>query len=296
MRGDAEVTIAQGDLQATFLPALGFLGVSLSHGGTELLALPGGVEGYRAGHVTGLPLLAPWANRLAARRYSIAGVDVDLEGIPLHEDPNGLPIHGTMNAQPDWDITALDDHRVHATFRFGEHPDLLASFPFPHDLTLDVSLTDGSLTVETSIRPTGERSVPVSFGWHPYLRLPEARGSTRLCLPACEHAVLDDRGIPTGDTEPQPDEGETLADRSLDDLYLLGEERTLALEGRSRAISVRLEQGYPYAQVYSPADAPFACLEPMTAPTNALVTGQCPLVAPGDRFIARFSITPSLIP
>jgi len=44
--------------------------------------------------------------------------------------------------------------------------------------------------------------------------------------------------------------------------------------------------------VYSPADAPFACLESMTAPTNALVTGSCRLVEPGDDFTARFSITP----
>ena len=40
----------------------------------------------------------------------------------------------------------------------------------------------------------------------------------------------------------------------------------------------------PYAQVWVPAGKPFAALEPMAAPTNALVTGNTHLVAPGDGF------------
>ena len=57
------VTVSSGTLAATFLPELGLLGVSLRHRSDELLALPGGLDGYRAGKVTGLPLLAPWARR-----------------------------------------------------------------------------------------------------------------------------------------------------------------------------------------------------------------------------------------
>src|SRR5918994_5831590 len=95
----AGVTVSSGLLDATFLPELGMLGSSLRHRGEELLALPGGLDGYRAGHVTGLPLLAPWANRLGARRYEVEGVVVDLDGLGLHTDGHGLPIHGTMSAQ-----------------------------------------------------------------------------------------------------------------------------------------------------------------------------------------------------
>jgi galactose mutarotase-like enzyme len=41
--------------------------------------------------------------------------------------------------------------------------------------------------------------------------------------------------------------------------------------------------------------AGFACLEPMTASTNALVAGDYPVVAPGESFTARFSIRPERI-
>ena len=49
--GEPAVTLAAGQLEATFLPGLGLLGASLRHRGEELLALPGGVAGYRAGSV-----------------------------------------------------------------------------------------------------------------------------------------------------------------------------------------------------------------------------------------------------
>jgi galactose mutarotase-like enzyme len=44
------------------------------------------------------------------------------------------------------------------------------------------------------------------------------------------------------------------------------------------------------AQVWVPPGRPFAALEPMAAPTNSLVAGSAPLVAPGESFTARFSL------
>ena len=88
--GEAAVRLAAGELEATFLVGLGMLGTSLRHRGEELLALPGGVAGYRDRNVTGLPLLAPWANRLPSWRYRDAGVEVHLDGLDLATDPAGL--------------------------------------------------------------------------------------------------------------------------------------------------------------------------------------------------------------
>ncbi len=105
--GETAVTLAAGELEATFLPGLGLLGTSLRHRGEELLALPGGVAGYRDRNVTGLPILAPWANRLPSWRYRAAGVEVDLDGLDLATDPAGLPIHGTLTAHRGWRLERL---------------------------------------------------------------------------------------------------------------------------------------------------------------------------------------------
>lgn len=286
------VTVSSGRLDATFLPDLGMVGVSLRHAGHELLALPGGLDGYRAGDVTGLPLLAPWANRLGATRYAVDGVVVDLTGLPLHTDGNGLPIHGTMSARLGWQLVTAEPSRLVARFDFGSHPDLLASFPFPHELRIAVAVAATTLTVDTTVVPTGDRSVPLSFGYHPYFRLPSARREdTHLRLPRRRRIELDDRGLPTGASRAEDAEDAPLGTRGFDDLYELGDDRRLALSGDGRRIALDVGDGYRYAQVFAPPSADFACLEPMTARVNALVDGGYRLVRPGESFTARFSLT-----
>ena len=125
---------------------------SFTHRGRELVALPGGLVAYRAGHTTGIPLLYPWANRLARDRYRVGDVNVDLRALDLHTDDNGLPIHGTMLARPEWEVTRLGSGprsaRLAARFDFGAYEDLLASFPFPHELAIDVTLAFNHLQME----------------------------------------------------------------------------------------------------------------------------------------------------
>jgi aldose 1-epimerase len=287
----AGVTVSSGPLAATFLPELGMLGISLRHRGEELLGLPGGLDGYRAGDVTGLPLLAPWANRLGASRYEVEDTVVDLGGLDLHTDGHGLPIHGTMSAQPGWELVAVAQRSVASRFDFGAHPELLASFPFPHELRIDVAVDATTLGVTTTLVATSDRAVPVAFGYHPYLRLPAvARGDVRLRLPARRHIELDDRGLPTGASHGEDPEDERLGTRVFDDLYELGDDRRLALTGGGRRLTLVLGDGYRYAQVFAPAGAEFVCLEPMTAPVNALVDGGYHLVPPGESFTARFDL------
>jgi aldose 1-epimerase len=296
--GEPAVTLAAGQLEASFLPGLGLLGTSLRHRGEELLALPGGVEGYRDGHVTGLPLLAPWANRLPGWRYRAAGVEVDLDGLDLHTDPGGLPIHGTLTAHRGWRLERLaaeaDRAVLEAGLDYGDWPELLAAFPFPHRLTVTFALQGASLAVTTTLTATGDRPVPVAFGWHPYLRLPGApRAAWRLLLPFRTHLELDDRGLPTGKAADEPAEAAPVGERTFDDLYVLDAdpaERRLGLEAAGRRLVVGYGDGYDHAQVFAPPGAEFVCLEPMTAPTAALATGATPLVAPGDSFSARFTI------
>ena len=217
------LTVSSGPLVATFLPELGLLGASLRHRGDELLALPGGLDGYRAGDVTGLPLLAPWANRLGARRYAVEGVTVDLEGLALHTDDQGLPIHGTLTAQPGWEVVEADERSFTARFDVGDHPGLLASFPFPHELRVEVAIAATTLRMTTTVTPTTDRAVPISFGYHPYLQLPGVRREDiRLRLPARQHLELDGRGLPTGVARAEDAEDEPFGSRTFDDLYELG--------------------------------------------------------------------------
>jgi aldose 1-epimerase len=294
-RGVAAVTLSSGELQATFVPELNMLGTSLRLGGEEFLALPGGVAAYRRRHATGLPLLAPWANRLSERSYRVGDVQADLRDADLSTDPNGLPIHGTMWAQP-WEIDGLSARgraaRLRARFDY-DRSDLLVAFPFPQRLEMEIEVDGRAVSIATRIRPTSDRAVPVSFGFHPYLSLPGGRRVTwRLLLPERDHLLLDDRSIPTGGRADEGAESEPIGTRTFDDLYELHDVQELGIEGSGRRLTVRFDEGYPYAQVYAPPSANFVCLEPMTAPTDALVRGDCVSVRPGETFTARFWIHP----
>ena len=101
------VTLASGDLEATFVPEAGMVGCSLRHRGEELLGQRGGLEAYIAERKTmGIPLLHPWANRLSTRRFTVAGreVDIDPERMPLRLDGGGLPMHGLLSAVRGWKV------------------------------------------------------------------------------------------------------------------------------------------------------------------------------------------------
>jgi aldose 1-epimerase len=290
-RSEPALTLRAGDLTATFLPGLGMTGVSLRYHGREHLALPGGLGALRAGRTLGLPLLAPWANRLASRRYRAAGVRVDLRGLRLGTDDHGLPIHGLLVGRGAWRVDATTARAGSAGLRASVAVDAPA-FPFPHTIALAVRVRDGALRVDTTITPTGHRSVPVAFGWHPYLRLPGTpRSRWRLELPPRHHLTLDRFGIPTGESTPEPSTAAPIKRRTFDDLYALGRARRLELvaEDGSR-VALECGANYPFAQVWVPPGRPFAALEPMAAATNALGGGRAPLVAPGEQLTARFTL------
>ncbi len=283
----AAVSLETERTQAIVVPELGMLVAAFVVDGVDFVARPGGIGNVSRGHTTGVPLLYPWANRLARRNYRAAGTDVSLRGLELHTDGNGLPMHGTLLGQPDWDVQ-LTRGTLDGRLRFSDHPELLASFPFPHDLRVRVAIGAGRLRVRTTVE-AHQGPVPVSFGWHPYWRVPGPRSDWTVSLPAADHVRLDRRGIPTGTRRPTPAATMLVSSRAFDDLYALGETRRISLIARRR-LTLTLDEHYPYAQVYAPPDSPYCCLEPMTAPTNALVTGDHPVVRAGESFTAGFTV------
>jgi aldose 1-epimerase len=63
-----------------------------------------------------------------------------------------------------------------------------------------------------------------------------------------------------------------------------------SVAGGGRRPTVTFVTGYPAAQIFSPPGAQFVCLEPMTAPTNVLRSGDgLRRVAPGAAF--RIAVT-----
>jgi aldose 1-epimerase len=282
----ATCTLEAPGLRAVFVPELAMVACSLEHEGVELLAQNDGLDAYRErGSTFGVPLLHPWANRLA-------------RPLPASEllqlDPNGLPIHGVLPRVLPFTVTDQTTSSVHAGFDTHDHPEVLEVFPHPHSLTVAAALSSEALEVRTTLHAYGRRPVPVAFGYHPYLCLPGLpRAEWTADIPVRTRLLLDERMIPTGQREPVRIEPAPLGGRSFDDAYTdVGAHPRFTVEGGGRTIGVEFLEGYAYAQVYAPADRDLICFEPMTAPTNAIASGDgLTMVRPGEVYTAAFRIT-----
>lgn len=305
--GCASVTLQAGELEVTFLPSLGMVGCSILHRGEELLAQRDGVDAYAArGSTFGLPLLYPWANRLGAWEYDVAGHHVDLSTVPeVHRDgATGLPSHGLTPAGRPWQVIGASateaEAQLQASLDWAADGPLQQAFPFPHRAHYTARLRANELSVQLMVEPLGETAVPISFGFHPYLTLPGSqRQHWRIELPVRRRMLLDDQGIPSGgfeDLVPGALSG-ALGDRAFDDSFDRlaagpGPYPRFAVADARRRLEVEFRSGFAVAQVYAPDGSPFIAFEPMTAPVDALRSGTgLRLLSAGSRFEAEFTIT-----
>jgi galactose mutarotase-like enzyme len=210
--------------------------------------------------------------------------------------PKGLPIHGLLAAAEGWSVERHEDTpkgpRLAGKFDFTARENLMTVFPFPHQLRIEAGIANQTLNVATTVFASGEEPVPIAFGYHPYFRLPGVeRSAWEVEIPVSERVVLDSEKLPTGEMEKAEIPAGPLGSRTFDDEFVAPSD-PFVLEGGRRRIEVSFDGGYPYAQVYAPDDDDVIAFEPMTAPTNALVSGRdLKLLEPGESYDASFSIT-----
>jgi galactose mutarotase-like enzyme len=287
MAGRAEehtIAISSPELRATFVPGAGMLCSSLRHEGAELLAQRSGVRAYaERGATMGIPLLYPWANRLARERYPAHGGEVELPRStpPLKFDANGLPIHGVLPSCLDWELLEGgrreagrdgdgdgdgagdgdgDGERLRARLRW-QTPELLAVFPFEHVLEVNAHVAGAELTLETLVHASASAAVPVAFGYHPYLTIAGCeRAAWEVELPVGERLLLDERMIPTGAREPFDRRRFALGDSDWDDAFTgLIEPSIFSVSGGGRRIECSSSTATPTRRsTHPPRRASFA--------------------------------------
>jgi aldose 1-epimerase len=156
------------------------------------------IAGYpedQAAHHGAGQILLPWANRVAAGRYTFDG---DARQLDLSEPAIGNAIHGLTRWLP-WRVAEHTADSVRLELSLFPHPG------YPHTLELAVQYrvgTDG-LAVGIYARNTGVHPAPYGFGAHPYITpgVPPEEGRAdewTLHLPAERYLAVDERMIPCG--------------------------------------------------------------------------------------------------
>ena len=147
-------------------------------------------------------------------------------------------------------------------------------------------------------------SSSLAFGFHPYLSLPGIpREQWLIELPAMRHLALDPSQIPV---DPDPTDANQassaqrfeLGEREFDDGFdSVAEPARFTVVAGDRRIELEFLRGYPCAQVYAPLSGSFICFEPMTAPANALRSGDgLRLLNSGERHRSSFSVSVEDLP
>lgn len=303
------VTIQNGPLTASIATSFGNIAFSMTANNQEILWAPAPIEQWRSNPawrdrppLGGIPLLAPWANRLDGAVYFANGKRYGLNPdlINLRRDANGLPIHGFLAFCEGWHVAHRDVSSVTSRLEFWKNPAWMAQFPFAHNLEIKHRLDGGMLEVETAVENLSGEPMPLCIGFHPYFQLTDSpRDEWKLTIPARQSVILSEKLIPTGEMKPnelaQPF---PLAGNALDSVFtgLTGE--AFAAQGRSQRISVRFGPKFPVAIVYAPPTESFFCVEPMTALTNAFNLDHAGIPAglqhiePGETWRESFWIHP----
>jgi len=198
--------------------------------------------------------MAPFAGRLRDGRF--------LYGAHRHSLPLNMPphaIHGTVFTRPwEW----IGDNMLET--------DLGADWPWPGRVEQRFRVEADCIAVSLAIH-AADHPFPASAGFHPWFRRQLGRGAPlQLDVAPGYRYACDDTGIPTGELLP-PGEG------PWDDTFT-GFSHNPAIEWPG-VLRLELASEHAHWVIYDrPAHA--VCVEPLTAPPNAL-NGAAHLVRPG---------------
>jgi aldose 1-epimerase len=265
----------------------------------------------------GIPLLAPWANRLDEQAFYANGTRYPFD-MALGNVGGAIPIHGFLTYACGWQVTDLgaDGSGAWVTSRldFYRQPAWMKQFPFAHTIGLTHRLAQGGLEVTTQIENLSAEPMPVSIGFHPYFQLTDSpRNDWTIAVAAEREWLLAETKMPTGQTAPIealfPDRSAVpLGKYSLDHVFsdlVRGQDgrAVMTVRGRTQQIDVALGPNYRAVVIYSPSpadgDRGFICFEPMVGITNALNLAHRGLyqdlqsVPPGGTWQETFWVKPS---
>lgn len=280
-----EVTLKRGAVEAS-VSASGAAIRSLTVDSRPLLrSFEKGTHPPQAANI----VLAPWPNRVADATFTFRGTTYSLE---VTEPNLGHALHGfTVHRIFEIDRSATGDD--HATLRtvLGPEP----GWPWPIELTVHYQLTDDGLDASMTAVNLADEPAPCALGVHTYL---EAQGAhsdeCTLHHTIAQRQPLDARNIPTGEREPWPNSPIQMCDTWLDDAgYDPVPDRPRVarlVDASGTGVELAATANLPWTQIFTSPQRHVA-VEPMTAPPNALATGEdLTVLDPGGHLTVGWSV------
>lgn len=238
-------------------------------------------------------VLVPWPNRVEGASWVHRGQRLELD---VTEPAAGNAIHGLL-AEHDYSLLERGESWLTLSAPVVGH----AGYPFELQTELRYELGPDGITAGHRIRNSGGAPAPVALGVHPYLRVGDwPVEELRLTLPAGAILPLDERHFP-GQRRAVQGRSESLGDgprvaeivshACFTELERGGGRLNAELTApNGRGVRLWADPDFGYVQIYVTPDFPTdagattaIAIEPMTAPPNALRSGEgLRWLAPGE--------------
>lgn len=244
-----------------------------------LWAAAGFDNGQQRPSSSGIPLLFPFAGRIAGGAFRWQGRDYMLEP----NDGRGNAIHGFVHTRP-WRVLELDAHHVRGQFQASrDEPRLRAFWPADFRITAEYALQGNTLRSRFWLENPDSSPLPFWFGTHPYFRLPLGGEDAADCLvqlPVSEEWELAEL-IPTGRRFPLRDtsvfqHGLRFGEMQFDNVFtgLLWDSdglcrATIRDPSTQRRLTIAFDRLFAHCVVYTPPHREAVCIEPYTSIPNA---------------------------
>ncbi len=199
--------------------------------------------------------LVPYSNRIGYRRFRWRGRDYTTE---RNFDDNPHSVHGVGWLRP-WTVVASGANDLGLRL---SHPGD-AHWPFAFEAEQYFALEPDALTVRLVVTNTDERPQPVGLGWHPYF---PKRSRSRLHVELSDRWESDATQLPTRRV-PQPGIDGDVSHLGFDHCF---EGWKGAARIRDERLSLSLSSSLDRLVVYTPADKPYFCVEPVSHVSNAV--------------------------
>lgn len=248
-----------GHIETTIAPHRGAIVTSLRIDGRELLYFDEATFNDPAKNVRGgIPLLFPTPGKLENDRWSYG------------PQSGTLPQHGFARNLP-WTIEATGESS--ATLLLSSSDVTRSAYPWDFEARLTYAVSPNSLRIELVVKNASESPMPFAFGLHPYFLV---RNKAKARIPTSATRAFDNVSKTT-----VPFSGFDLTANEVD-LHLIDHGSTRGILDLGDGVQIAIDTSPEFIRwvVWTVAGKDYVCLEPWTAPGNALNTGEGIILLP----------------
>tara|TARA_R110001606_G_scaffold3039_2_gene13185 strand:+ start:2397 stop:3272 length:876 start_codon:yes stop_codon:yes gene_type:complete len=266
-------------------PARGGRIVSATYGGLDVLR-PEPASGAASALESACFPLVPFSNRIRNGAFMHQGQRYQL-GKNWEGDAHA--IHGEGWLQP-WEVVEATGARLLLRLRG------TGWWPWAYECLQEVTLGENGITLSLTLRNTDTRPMPAGLGFHPYF---PCTNQTMLRFDAASAAPPMGQGSLVSqslDAATSFADARPVSETCLDHCYAGWRgAATITQPDSGLQIEIKSVRGAQYCVVYTPADAPYFCFEPVSHCTAAFEApapeaAGLRLLSPGEEFALAISI------